>query len=305
MFFLKKKTYYGYFIGTLGVVLFSTKAILAKLAYSFDADYLSILFLRMVYSLPIYGFLLFLEIKKSKTSPKKNSLTRKDGIHIILLGIIGYYLSSFFDFKGLEKIDASLERLILFTYPTFTLITSFFIFNVTPSKKQLIAIVFTYGGIAFLFGENIYSSQLDVETLLGGKDILISSFLYGAYLALASPKIKKIGSKKFTIYVMLVSCIAFITHFVVVNHSIFLDVRQEIYLIGFFMAIFSTVLPSFLVAYAISLIGSNNTAIMGTFGPVSTILLAYFILGERLAIFEILGGGIIFFGIYFLTKKGK
>ena len=303
LFFVSKKKYYGYLIGLLGVILFSTKAILAKVAYSFDADFLSLLFLRMLYSLPVYLFFLFQERRKRKV--EKNTIQKKDFLSILFLGIIGYYLSSLFDFRGLEKIDASLERLILFTYPTFTLLFSFLVFKIKPSRKQLYAIIFTYFGVILLFGESFYSSNWSTDTFIGIGEILTSSVLYGAYLALASLQIKKMGSKKFTIYVMLVSCIVFIIHFIAVNQTVLLSVAQEVYVIGFFMAVFSTVLPSFLITYSISLIGANNTAIVGSVGPISTILLAYFILGERLGVFEIFGGGVIFLSILYLTQNKR
>ena len=53
------------------------------------------------------------------------------------------------------------------------------------------------------------------------------------------------------------------------------------------MALRSTVLPAFLLARGIALIGSGPASIVSTVGPVSTILLAYLFLQEPLSLTEL------------------
>ena len=110
----QKLTLAGFLITLTGAILFSTKAILVKLAFAHTpVDALSLLTLRMVFSLPFYLVVAFLI--SSRTGNIK--MTRRQWVITILLGIIGYYLSSLFDFMGLQYISAGLERLILFLYP--------------------------------------------------------------------------------------------------------------------------------------------------------------------------------------------
>ena len=103
-------------LGLTGIILFSTKAIFAKLAYQYEVDAISLLLLRMTFSLPFYLFFAFYKNQEKVTA------TKNDYLWALLFGFLGYYLASYFDFKGLEYIKASLERLILFTYPTFVVI---------------------------------------------------------------------------------------------------------------------------------------------------------------------------------------
>lgn len=109
----------GVFFALLAAVGFSAKAILVKLAYLDRVDAVTLLALRMAFSVPFFiGVALW--ARRQHAEP----LSRHDLILVLILGLIGYYLSSFLDFLGLQYISAGLERLILFLYPTMTVILS-------------------------------------------------------------------------------------------------------------------------------------------------------------------------------------
>lgn len=79
-------------------------------------------------------------------------------------GLIGYYLASFFDFVGLTYIKASLERIILFVYPTIVLLLNRLFFKQPITKVQVPAIFLFYLGSVIAFtdevdisGNNVYS----------------------------------------------------------------------------------------------------------------------------------------------------
>ena len=68
-----------------------------------------------------------------------------------LLGCLGYYGASILDFWGLEYISAGLERLILFTYPTLTILIGVLFQGKPFSKREGLALVLCYCGIGFAF----------------------------------------------------------------------------------------------------------------------------------------------------------
>ena len=116
----KNKDYLlGFFIAFIGAVLFSTKAIIVKKAFAdTHTDALTLLTLRMIFSLPFFvGAAIFANSQKQNVT-----LRARDWAVIVLLGIFGYYLSSLFDFIGLQYNSAGLERLILFLYPSFVVV---------------------------------------------------------------------------------------------------------------------------------------------------------------------------------------
>lgn len=270
---------------------------MVKLAYQYDVDSISLLLLRMGFALPFYLVIALI------TRPK-SQLSKGDYLWLIGLGLIGYYLASYFDFAGLQFIKASLERLILFIYPTLVVLISYIVFKTRITKNQTLGIVITYFGILVIFGAELQFGDQE-ETIIGGLLIFLSAITYAAYLVGSGWLIPRFGSTVFTAYAMIVSCIAVIIHYSFTSTTTLFDHPIEVYIIGFLMAILATVVPTFLISYAIKNLGANNFSIFGSLGPVSTIGLAYIFLEERITSLQMIGALIILFGIYFAERKRK
>jgi drug/metabolite transporter (DMT)-like permease len=71
------------------------------------------------------------------------------------------------------------------------------------------------------------------------------------------------------------------------------------------MAIFSTVLPVFMLSFAIRRIGSGSASLIGTIGPVSTIYMAYLILGESISRLQIAGSSLVLVGVLIISLNSK
>jgi len=280
-------------LGLTGIILFSTKAIFAKLAYQYGADAISLLLLRMVFSLPFY---LFFALYKSQ---EKITAAKNDYLWVLLFGFLGYYLASYCDFKGLEYIKASLERLILFTYPTFVILLSFIFFKIKISSYQLFSILITYLGICIIFLPEIEVSDPSI-TLKGSLLVLLSAVTYASYIFGSGWLIPKFGARRFTSYVMIVSSVLIIFQFMVESKMSInvLFFPKGVYIYGVLIALFSTVIPSFLISYAIKELGANQFSIFASIGPISTVLLAYLFLEERLSSLQIIGSVVVIMGVF-------
>jgi drug/metabolite transporter (DMT)-like permease len=71
------------------------------------------------------------------------------------------------------------------------------------------------------------------------------------------------------------------------------------------MAIFSTVLPVFLLSFAIRRIGSGSASLIGSIGPVSTIFMAYVFLNERISLLQIAGSALVLAGVLVISLSTK
>ena len=172
----------------------------------------------------------------------------------------------------------------------------------TITRNQIVAIGITYLGIIITF-----SSELNLttgpNTLLGGVLVFLSALTYASYIAGSGWLIPKFGIIRFTSYVMIVSCSCIIVHYLVTDLGNIWNYRPEVYILGFAMAIFATLIPSYLVSASIKYIGASNFSILGGLGPVSTIALAYIFLEERLTFLQLLGAFIVILGISFVSSK--
>ncbi len=289
----------GILFGIIGVIMFSSKAVMVKLAYQYQVTSMHLLMFRMLFSLPFYLGILFYLIKIEK---KETNVRSKDYIWLFFFGFIGYYLASYFDFLGLQYINASLERIILFVFPTLVLLINRLFFKKHITKKQIAAIVLTYLGVIIAFGNQ--DQVFEYEVILGGALVFLSALTYASYIVGSGWLIPKFGVLMFTSYAMIVSTICVVTHYLVTDASAIFIYPNEVYYLGFAMAIIATLIPSFLVSYAIDIIGASNFSILGSIGPFSTIILAVIFLKEEINIYQIIGAIIVVFGIRVVTKKG-
>lgn len=286
----------GVVLALCGVVLFSAKAVMVKLAYEYNVDAISLLLLRMLFALPIYLAIAFVKRPKDPQVMKP-----KIYLWVVGLGVVGYYLASLFDFIGLQYIKASLERIILFVYPTIVLLISRIFLKKQITKRQMLAIALTYLGVVLAF-----SLEFTLESnglFLGGGLILLSAITYASYIAGSGWLIPKIGATVFTSYAMIVSCLCVLIHYSFIGDFNLSNYSIEVYALGFAMAVLSTVIPSYLVSYSIKMIGAPSFAVVASFGPISTILLASYFLGETMHWAQWIGAMLVLIGVFFVTKK--
>ncbi|WP_271781872.1 DMT family transporter [Aquimarina algiphila] len=295
-----KLSSYGIVLAVVGIVLFSAKAVLVKLAYKYEISSEHLLLFRMVFSLPVY-----LAIAFFNKPVQKEKIKIKDYSWIVFFGFVGYYLASYFDFLGLQFIKAGLERIILFLYPTLVIIISRVFLKNIITRQQLAAILITYIGVIITFWGEL---QMETETnniTLGAMLIFLSALTYATYLVGSGWLIPKFGVITFTSYAMIISSLCIIIQYLVFDRGDIMNYPLELYLICIAMAIFSTIIPSYLVSAAIAKLGASNFSIIASLGPVSTIVLAYFFLDENLSLIQIVGALIVIFGVYVISKQKK
>jgi drug/metabolite transporter (DMT)-like permease len=298
----KQANFFGFLICIIGSLLFSTKAIIVKKAFAdVKADALTLLTLRMIFSLPFYLIAAFV-ISSNKSNKK---MTAKEWLIVIILGTAGYYLSSLLDFLGLQYISAGLERLILFLYPTFVVLINAFLFKEKIKGKVVWALVLSYLGIAIA-----YVGELQIDT--GNPNFYFGSFLiflcaitFAIYIAGSGYIIPKIGASKFTSYALLCSTAGVFIHYILRDNYEPLQKSVDLWWYGILLALVATVIPTFLLSSATKKIGASNVAIISSIGPVSTILQAHFILGESIFFEQIIGTAMILAGILLLSLKTK
>ena len=298
----KNKIVFGGFVITfIGALFFSTKAILVKLAFAnTHTDAVTILALRMLFALPFYVAIgLFTSNKRSNVY-----FTRRQWIYILLLGLTGYYVSSLCDFIGLQYVSAGLERLILFIYPTLAVLLNAMIFRQRINNYQKLAMVLTYIGIGIAFWGEMKIDSSSPNFFLGSFFCFLCAITFAIYLVGSGKMIAETGATKFTSYAMIAAAGGIFIHYFVSGRTVhYMDANLLWY--GFALAILATVIPTFLMSNGIKKIGSSNAAIISSIGPVSTILQAHFILGERITVAQIMGTVLVIIGVLLIGWRSR
>jgi drug/metabolite transporter (DMT)-like permease len=278
-----------------GAVLFSTKAVLAKLLYQHDIDAVTLIAFRMMFSLPVFAAI---ALWKMRTEAP---LSGADRWRLIGLGLVGYYLSSFLDFLGLQYISVGLERLILFLTPTFVLLITSVFLKHHISRMQWLALAISYCGIVLVFVHDLQGGASNV--VLGSLLVLGAASSYALYLIGSGQLVRRIGSLRLVSYAMCVSSVACIGQFFLLRPAEMLVQPMQVYWLSLLNGILCTVLPVFMTMIAVARIGAATVSQAGMVGPVSTLFLGALILNEPITQWQLAGTSLVLCGIYLLSKK--
>jgi len=285
----------GLALAVAGSVMFSAKAIVVKLAYRHGVDAETLLALRMLMSVPFFAAALWW------TSRGAAPLSRRDHALLLVIGVLGYYLASYFDFLGLQYISAALERLILYLNPTLVLLLSLLVLRRPVTRFDLLALLLSYGGILLVFWHDV---RLEADGVaLGAALVFASAACYAVYLVLSGELVRKVGAIRLTAYAMCVATVGVCLQFALLRPLASLAQPAPVLWLSLINAVLCTVLPVFATMMAVARIGAGSVALAGMVGPVSTIALGYVFLGEPVSGSQLAGTALVLAGVFVLSRK--
>lgn len=285
----------GLAIAIAGAVLFSTKAVVAKLLYRYHIDAVTLIAFRMLFSLPVFAGV---AIWKMRTQAP---LSPADRWRIVGLGLIGYYLSSYLDFLGLQYISVGLERLILFLTPTFVLAITAIFLKRRITAVEWAALGLSYCGIVLVFVHDLAGGA--GSTVIGSLFVLASAISYAIYLLGSGEMVKRVAALRLVAYAMCVSSVAGIAQFFLLRPASLLVQPLQVYGLSLVNGVFCTIFPVFMTMIAVGRIGAATASQAGMIGPVSTLFLGALLLGEPVTAVQLAGTGLVLAGIYMLSLK--
>jgi len=293
---------YGMLFALLAAFGFSFKAILVKLAYAWQpVDAITLLALRMLFALPFFVAIAW----HARGNGERTRVAADDWLRLTWLGLTGYYLASILDFWGLGYINAGLERLILFLYPTLVVVLGAWLGRRRVARREIWALALSYGGIAVAFASDLHLASDRGALLLGSALVFGSAVAYALYLLASGPTIARIGTRRAAAYAMLISTGFVLAQFAATQPLAALRQPWPIYGLALAMAVFSTVLPAVLLAESIKRIGAGQVALIGSAGPIITIYLGVVVLGEPATAAQLLGAALVLTGVLMVTLPGR
>lgn len=271
------------------------------MAYRYGVDTETLLALRMLYSLP-----LFLVMGWIASSPAQRPLTRTDLRALALLGVLGYYASSYLDFLGLRLVSASLERMILFVYPTLVVLLVAWHRRRWPGRVVWQALALSYAGVALAVVHDLHGEAAPAAIVWRGVLLVFASALaYAFYLERAGAILPRIGSARFAAWATgFACCLALAQFFVLRPAGALIAQPWQVQALSAGMAVVSTVLPIWLVSEAMRVLGAGSTAIVGSLGPVLTMLFAWGVLGESIGWLQLAGLALVIAGVQRVARAG-
>ena len=291
----------GLAMGMLGAIGFSGKAIIVKLAYRHGVDTVTLLMLRMLLALPFFMAMVWWTQHRKGSVPVRLSV--REWLGVVWLGFCGYYLASLLDFAGLQYVSASLERLILYLYPTLVLLLGILLYGKRASRHQWVGMAVSYVGVVAVFAHEVRLTGADVG--LGAALVFGSAVSYALYLSYSGELVRRLGALRLVGLASCVACVLCVGQFVLLRPmSVVAELGAEVWWLSVLNASLCTVLPVVLVMLSIERIGSALASQAGMVGPMSTLVMAALVLDEPLSPWLLLGTALVMSGV-FICSRGQ
>ncbi|MFB9120217.1 DMT family transporter [Bergeyella porcorum] len=223
---------------------------------------------------------------------KKESLrvTPKDFLIMIILGLF-YALSSEFLFLGYDYLSPGIASTILFVYPVIVALVMMVFFKETISKATVLSLILTILGVFVL---SLKDATFSIN-FIGLSIALLSALFYALYIIIINKANVSFSGMKITFYSLLFSSLYYFIKVLWSQDGLAID----LYTLGNFtlFAFITTVVSISTLVYAIQMIGSTPTSIMGALEPVVAVLVSVLFFQEQFTIGLFLGVMFIVIGV--------
>jgi drug/metabolite transporter (DMT)-like permease len=287
-----------------GAMLFATKGLIAKWLYARGVGFEALVMVRAALAVPLFWSF----AARANTGSTVRAAPRAALAAAAFAGFLCYYAGALTDFWALTMIDASIERILLFSYPAMVVIISSVLNRTWPSTVIVTAVAITYVGIFFAVGG--FEQHVFSENLFGAALVMFSGLTYAIYFLIGARYTQTLGSSGFTVVGMTASAVALCIHFALLEPASQLFTYDGPTWLG--LALLATLcmfVPALMQAEGIKRIGAQRASVASTAGPPTTILLAALFLGERLTLGQLAGVACIVGGILYLdlarAKRAK
>jgi len=282
-------------------MLFAVKGLFAKWLYGQGVSFEAVVTIRALLALP--AFWLF-GLRNAGSSRTLLTAPRSALAAAMLGGFLCYYLGAIVDFYALTLIDASIERILLFSYPAMVVLISSVRDRQWPSRKVVSAVSITYLGIFLAVGG--FEKDVVSANLLGSGLVLVAALTYAIYFLIGARYTHVLGSARFTLVAMTTAGVALGLHFALLGTpGEIKNYGAPIWLTLIFMAIVCMFFPALMQAEGVKRVGAQRGSVASTVGPPTTILLAAVLLHERLTVAQLIGTALIIAGILVVELRRK
>lgn len=262
---------------------FGAMAIFGKLAYDAGVSTLTLLFVRFVLAATIFGAI----VAARPALGPSGSGRRAIGIGLAL-GAVGYAAQSGLFFGALQRMDASLLALLLYTYPAWVTLGAVALGRERLSGRRLAALGLASGGLAIVLA-GAASGSFDAAGAAMG---LGASLAYTVYILVAD----RTGLVMPALGLSGLVCAGAAATFGVVGLAagqLDFGFQAEGWIWLALMAVVSTTVAIVAFFAGLARVGPSAAAILSTFEPVVTVALAFAVFGEQLSPLQLCGAALV------------
>jgi len=224
--------------------------------------------------------------------------SRRYVLGLVVMGGAGYVAQSASYFNALHYIPASTTALLLYTFPVVVTLLAALLFKESLTLMKLVALALSVVGTVLVVRAQLHAAPT-IGIILG----LGSALFYSAYILFGSRLLPGLPPVSATATIMTSAAVVWFLYASVSGQLAVRWTVPQVALLGGF-AILGTTIPVLTFILGLPLVGASRAAILSTFEPASTVLLAVIILGETAGPLQWLGGALILASVIVLEGPG-
>ncbi|MCJ8325512.1 MAG: DMT family transporter [Campylobacterales bacterium] len=242
----------------------------------------------------IFPTLFFVNVKKIIRVTKENIFIMS------ALALFGITLFNTIVYSALKSTSATNALLINSTIPLMILFFSYIFYKTKILKIQVIGIIISTFGVAFLVLKGNLLNILDLESHSGDLYILLSSLCWTFYSLLLKFKPKEFRFYEFFVALVILGFIFLLPLYLYQGYSLEEELKQiqNYWYFFLYISFFTSILSYFFWNIGIDEIGAAKAGQFTHLMPLFGSFLAYIFLGESLSFYHIIGALLIAAGIY-------
>jgi len=280
----------------ISAALFSTMEVALKVAGN-QLDAFQLTFVRfLIGGLFLLPFALA-EIKKNNTK-----FTKKDYLHMLLMGIVCIDIGMITFQLGVENSNASTAAVIFCINPMFTMIFAHFMTEEKLNKMKLIALGIGLLGIFFMIKPWDMSPG---NTLLGISYTIASAIAFGLYSAMARTSVHRLKGLTQTSISFILGSITMVPILMIAGRPAFAGINSGNILMMLYIGIMITGIGYLFYFLAMGVSDAATASIVFFVKPALAPIIAVIILNEVIGINGFIGIALIFIGSYINLREQK
>ena len=227
-------------------------------------------------------------------------MERKDIPRLIIVSVVGIVLYQTLFMETVKYTSATNASLLISISPIFTTVFAIFLKQEKFSSRKLIGSIIAFGGAALVLvaGHSLASS------FYGNGIGLITSICWGLYPVLAGPLIKKYSALRVTAWSALVGAIPLLLLSGPHVFTMPFHITHGMTLFALLYSIFFVTVFGLVMWYVgVQKIGASHTMVYMYITPLVAVLFAAVWADEYVSFQQIIGGIIIFFGLWFVKSE--
>jgi len=276
-------------------ISFGTMGIFGKLAYDGGSSVTTLLATRF----GLAALLVWALALGTSGLRRLRGVPRRDLAIALALGALAYGAQAGCYFVALERLDASLLSLLVYTFPAIVAVAAILVGRERASRRSTVALLLASAGLALVLAGAGTGALDPLGTLLG----LTAACIYAAYVLSSEGVARRLGPLMLSALVCSGAAVTLTLAGLVTGSLNPSEVSADGYASLAGIAVVSTVAALGLFFAGLELVGPTTASILSTAEPVTAVVLAFLVFGESLALAQLAGGALVLAGVLVLTTK--